>query len=569
MGRGVLLFVFVLLAGPARASWWASATPKATVVTDSSAEEARRLAHEAQRFDAVVDGVFPGLPPPAGPPVFVAFASRASLARYVPVSYGRPQPIDGVFHGGDRPYAALTLGASDAARSLAHEYVHMRLFPALAAQPPWVGEGLAEVLSAWALRTDGAPVAGLPAPEHLAVLLERGLVPLAELLAVGYASPAYHDAEDRRRLYASAWALTHFLVVGRPEGVPRLRAFLDGVAAGRDGPAAFASAFGLSLAAAEAELPGYLASPLPHLPVAADPAALAALGAPEAAPAAAAEVERHLGQLAARAGRLVEARKHLEAAVALDPGSVEAHEARVEAAVRSGRHAEAARLLADALRRAGPRPRLLLAEAQMIVEAAQRRGAAPSDEEERRAVALLEQALRGDPALADAADLVARLRPQPVSRRIAALAPAVARHPQRTELALNLAALHVRRNDGAAAARVLRRARDLARDETQRFLAAHMLGRLEAIAATTREARATLVRVECLADGALRLHLVSTGRPFRLGAASASSFFIYDQEGETRETSLVCGAQSAPVRVAWQPGGDGGEGRVLWMSFGR
>jgi hypothetical protein len=206
---------------------------------------------------------------------------------------------------------------------------------------------------------------------------------------------------------------------------------------------------------------------------------------------------------------------------------------------------------------------------QQQLHAISARGDVPSDAEVDRAVALLERAVGADPDLADAADLLAHLRPAPLARRIALLRRAVARQPERAELAFTLAGLHARRNEFAEAARVLRRARDGTRDDAQRFLAGHLLQRLAAMTGGMTEVRGTLEAVECLAGGALAFRVRTVSGPLRLVAESPRALFLYDAEGETVERELTCGPSNVPVVARYKAGPPGSPDHVLVsLSFG-
>jgi hypothetical protein len=208
-----------------------------------------------------------------------------------------------------------------------------------------------------------------------------------------------------------------------------------------------------------------------------------------------------------------------------------------------------------------PRGRLALAQRQL--RAIWSRGDVPTQAEEDRAVALLEPALAADPDLADAADLLARLRPNPVAHRIALLRRAVARQPERAELAFTLSGLYIRRHEYAEAARVLRRARAHTRDDAHRFLAGHLLERIAGFAGETAEARGTLEAVECLERGALAFRLRTPAGVLRLVADSPRALFLYDAEGETYERELTCGPSGAPVVARYRLAPPGTTGLAL------
>jgi tetratricopeptide (TPR) repeat protein len=255
-----------------------------------------------------------------------------------------------------------------------------------------------------------------------------------------------------------------------------------------------------------------------------------------------------------------DARRHLQRAVAIDPGFAPAHEALGHAALRQGRWEEARRELRLALAADPEDAVALFRYADMIVRETAARSEVLSDEREAEVVAALERAVALAPQLADACELLARLRPEPSAERIAQVSAALARDPGRADLGLTLAGLYVRRSDFAAARAVLRRARLLARDDTHRFLSDHYLARLERITAGTVEVKGTLVGLECPSGGALRFVVAGPARPLRLEAPSANGVFLYAGDGRQVERTFTCGPQREGVRAWYRPAEGGGAG---------
>jgi hypothetical protein len=178
------------------------------------------------------------------------------------------------------------------------------------------------------------------------------------------------------------------------------------------------------------------------------------------------------------------------------------------------------------------------------------------------AVAALEKALARAPDLAEAAEMLARLAPEPLSRRIALLERSFTRDPARPDLAVVLAALHAKRHDLAATRAVLRRGREAARDPAYRFLCDHLLSQVEGWVAVTGEARGRLVALDCRADGSLRFTLAVGRGTLVLEAPSARGFFV-DGPDDLRELELVCGRQDLPVRVRYLPASESASGGTL------
>jgi tetratricopeptide (TPR) repeat protein len=487
----------------------------------------------------------------------------------VPLRKGEPQDVDGVILGGDdRTFIAVDLGAEDAGLALAHEYTHFALNPVLSAQPPWIGEGLAELLARASIWPEAATL-GRASDAHLR-RIGRGAMPLRALLAVGYLSPTYQGdagpgADDRRALfYAQSWALLHWIVAGGHGGMPGVMTFTEAIAEGEDPPSAFARSFGMTVESAEASLAAYLET-LP-LPTVAVPLAAGRTPPIDVSAVDAGEVDRHLGELLMRGGRTADARSHF--ARAIRAGDPSANEGMAAVLLREGRLDDARRHLEAALAADPDDARALQRRAEYFVREVARRGDVLDEAETDRVVAVLERALAANPDLADAADLLARLRPAPVADRIALLRRAVMRQPERAELAFTLAGLHIKRNELTAASRVLRRARERTREDAHRFLADHLMTRIATIASGRGEARGTLEAVECLAGGALAFRVRTAAGVLRLSADSPRSLFLYDAEGDTVERDITCGPAALPVTARYLAGPPGAEShRLLSLSF--
>jgi tetratricopeptide (TPR) repeat protein len=543
------------------------------VLSDASPERARGVAVALERFRRVLAAVLGRGPGSVDPPtVVVAFRDQDSFAPFRPVYRGRSQEVEGYFQAGsDRDYIAASLGSDprDASETLFHEYAHVLLNRTLSAQPLWLAEGLAEVFSRWTSGETSVFV-GRPAPDHLRRLQREKRLPLARLLELDYTSPLYNEGDDRGIFYAQSWALAHWALLGRgATGPADLQVFLSAISAGADPARAFASAFGASVDAAEDLLAEYVVAPLPVGRFEIE--GLDADITVESTAARRAEVEFRLGDLLLHGGRLAEARRHLERAVESDPRFGPAHAALAHAAVRQGRWEEARREVGLALAADPTDAVALLHYAELLVRETSARGEVLSAEREAEAVAALERALTLDPQLADACDLLARLRPQPYDLRIAQVSRALARDPSRADLGLTLASLQARKNDFAAARATLRRTGALARDDANRFLSQHLLSRLEMFTAGTAEVKGTLLALDCRPRGVLRFVVGGGGASLRLEAPSATGVFLYGRDGGQVERTFTCGAQGEPVTARYRPlpapTPDGADGTLLSLTF--
>jgi tetratricopeptide (TPR) repeat protein len=543
------------------------------VLSDAAPEQARGVAVSLERFRRVLAAVLGRGPGSVDPPtVVVAFRDQDSFAPFRPLYRGRSQEVEGYFQAGsDRDYIAASLGtdARETRETVSHEYAHVLLNRTLSAQPLWLAEGLAEVFSRWTAG-DAEALVGHPAPEHLRRLPRDKPLPIARLVQLDYTSPLYNEGDERGTFYAKSWALAHWVLLGRgATGAADLQVFLSAIAAGVEPARAFASAFGAGLDTAEDLLAAYLAAPLPvgRFRV----ADLDADVTVEMATPPRAEVEFRLGDLLLHAGRLAEARRRLERAIGTDPRFGPAHAALSHLAVREGRWEEARREVSLALA-ADPRDAVaVLRYAEMLVRETSARGEVLSAAREAEVVAALERALAVDPALADACELLARLRPQPYDVRIAQVSGALARDPTRADLGLTLAALYARKNDFTSARAALLRTGALARDDVNRFLSRHLLSRLEMLTAGTAEVKGKLLALDCRPRGVLRFVVAGGGTPLRLEAPSATGVFLYRRDGSQLETTFTCGPQGEPVtaryRPASDPSSDGPDGTLMSLTF--
>jgi tetratricopeptide (TPR) repeat protein len=287
-------------------------------------------------------------------------------------------------------------------------------------------------------------------------------------------------------------------------------------------------------------------------------------------PVAPAEIESLLADLLLHQDRPREARRHLERALAADPGFVPARDGLAQVALSQARWDEARAQLKAALDREPESPLALHRFADALVKEASRRGEVLSDAETDAAVSALEKAVGQAPHFADAAELLARLRPQPPRRRIALLEPVFTREPQRTDIGITLAGLYVRVNDLGRAAAVLTRAQASARDENMRFLAGHLRARIGFAASQTREVTGTLVRLECQAEGALDFVMEVADRRLVLRAPGPRAVLLYGPDGDHLERELICGPQRAAVSAFYlrrDGEADGLEGTLLSMTW--
>ena len=95
-------------------------------------------------------------------------------------------------------------------RIAAHEYAHAVLDANLIELPPWLSEGLAEVLSA--VRLDDRPASTAEMPYRAAILRSHPWMPLEELVTLPADSPLRDRRDTSEIFYAESWAFSDMLM---------------------------------------------------------------------------------------------------------------------------------------------------------------------------------------------------------------------------------------------------------------------------------------------------------------------------------------------------------------------
>lgn len=312
-----------------------------SLYSDAEPAEARRLAARLGAFVQVVHKVMgeQHFPPELRREVFL-FATEEQFAwfRLAPGVTG--QALAG--------YASVSAGLSaervEAASTLFHELVHVALQESPTfAYPSWYHEGLAEMLSATALREDVVTLGGVP-PERLSYLARYEALPLADLLSAP--GPfSFGNQEDALRFYADSWALVRFLHGGlgrgRPNHYREMLAYLVRLNTATSWRQAFRDSFHVPLAELEQEFVAFRGtvatgvSPVLHLVLPSDPERVAF------EPVPAAEVALRLADWAVRLGDPSLALALSDEALARDPASIPARTGRAVALAGLGRVKEA------------------------------------------------------------------------------------------------------------------------------------------------------------------------------------------------------------------------------------
>ena len=322
----------------------------------------RDVAVQIEQFRAVVGQLIVGARQPQSLPTEVyLFDTERAMREYLPLYQGKPASLTGYCHCGAPDEISVIVAAlsqyHESSSIIYHEYTHLLLRNAIRDVPVWLNEGLAEYFSTFTLSSNGRQAeVGAAIPSHLAALQEA-FIPLAQLLTVDRNSPLYNERTRKTIFYAEAWALTRYLLAGRPGGVETVSAFLAEYAAnGADSAAALVKATGLPLSTIERDVRSFVNQQLVGLdsPTAFGWTNLALserveVDAPSASRTLApAESEARLGEIQLRIGREQEAAKRIEGAAAAGQGNAQAQLVLARLRLRQQRNGDAMPLLQKA-----------------------------------------------------------------------------------------------------------------------------------------------------------------------------------------------------------------------------
>jgi tetratricopeptide (TPR) repeat protein len=374
------------------------------VLTDASDRDAIHLAAQFERIHLVFHTLLPTSGDNSDPPVVVvAVKDRKGMRALEPMTYLAKNQINlsGLFlRAADKNYILMRLDAHEehAYSTVYHEYTHYMLRKADNWLPLWLDEGLAQFYENTYIDERTAWL-GEANAKQLRYLNRNDLLPLRMLLAVGPASPYYHEEQKGSMFYAESWALTHYLIVSdRIEGTHRMRDYAEQMARGEDAVSAAEKAFG-DLDKLQAGLDEYLMQrKFMYFMMAADLSAKDA--AAEVRRVSSAEADAVRADVLVYTGRGMEARELLETVLSEDPNSAPAHQTMGYLHYRDGDFAAAKRWLGEAV---NLDPNNYLANYYYATAAMQSGGASEDETIESRLLA----AMRLNPEFAPAYDALA------------------------------------------------------------------------------------------------------------------------------------------------------------------
>jgi tetratricopeptide (TPR) repeat protein len=235
-------------AGAAEKPWLEVRSPHFRVLTDASAGDARRVAHEFEQMRAVFAGLFPSFRLDSGAPL-VIFAARdegtaKSLAPYLWKMKGA-KPAGYFEQSWEKKYALVRLDTwgTGAHQVVFHEYTHSILHMNAHWLPTWMDEGMAEFYAYTRFAGDKTYI-GAPT-ERFSTLLWKIPIPVETLITVDQRSPYYHDEDKVQMFYAESWALIHYMTFGpNMEGGKKLNLLFAKLQQRADQKQAFEEVFG-------------------------------------------------------------------------------------------------------------------------------------------------------------------------------------------------------------------------------------------------------------------------------------------------------------------------------------
>jgi Flp pilus assembly protein TadD len=337
--------------------WFEARTPHFHTYSCGPTQEVARLAARLEQFRIAYSSMA-GTQAVASPPIVVmAFPDHASLAPFLPVYQGHPANLAAFFsRGSDENLIVLSLSGggpdSRALEAVFHEYAHLLLRHNELFWPLWLKEGMADIYGTFEVMGPHSVRIGQPTEPYLSLLAEKPLMSLRDLFGVHHGSPEYNERERQGIFYAESWLLTHYLMLGdNPQHKVRFGQLTALLRQGQPIEQAFTNTFRAPLSVMETQLRAYLQKGRFEAATLAVPVNLGALQAMTTRRLAPVETCFRLGDQLLRIGQTGAAQTYFDRAQALAPRSPLPCEGLGLLAADRDEHAEAARLLGEAIQR--------------------------------------------------------------------------------------------------------------------------------------------------------------------------------------------------------------------------
>jgi tetratricopeptide (TPR) repeat protein len=333
----------------ARENWTSVRSQNFFLIGNGSEKDIRQVAVRLEQFRWVSSRLLPGInfnsPVPT---TVVVFKSESSYRPFKPNANNA-----GFFQSGpDVNYIALTTelsGDQDAFNVIFHEYTHLLVNNTSANVPTWFNEGLAEYYSTFSITDDQKIVVGKPIASHVFLLRANKMVPLRTLFKVDQQSPYYNERDKQSIFYAESWALIHYLIrADNGQHLPQLGKFLSLIETNIPLEEAFNQAFQISFETMEKQLREYVSHDRYPIFTGHFENKIGVDTAMQTAPISEAEAQAYLGDLLWHSNR-AEGEAYLQRALSLDPQLAMANASLGMLRMRQGKVGEARKSLENAV----------------------------------------------------------------------------------------------------------------------------------------------------------------------------------------------------------------------------
>ncbi len=334
----------------AKDSWVRVSSKNFVLVGNANEKEIKQVGVRLEQFREIVSRLFAGANFKSSvPTTVIVFKSDKSFRPF------KPTPnVAGYFQSGsDVNYITLTTESSGTERKpfniIFHEYTHLLVNATSINVPTWFNEGLAEYYSTFSIANDQKVVLGRPIAGHVYLLRYRKMLPLRTLFQVDHKSPDYNQGDNQSIFYAQSWALIHYLSHGKNgQRATQVAKFLNLMTTTISVEEAFQSAFSVSFEEMENELWTYIHRNTYSILSKQFDSKVKLDFEMRATPITDAEAQAYLGDLLLHGDR-PEAEGYLKRALELDPNLAMVHASLGILRVREGKLDEARKSLERAV----------------------------------------------------------------------------------------------------------------------------------------------------------------------------------------------------------------------------
>ena len=244
--------------------WRQVRTPGLTVIGTARGAALREVANDIEAFRAALSNLFPNARVDGPVPTFaVVLEDFNAFRRYQPLdSRGRRMGnVGGYFNSEPHAnYLVFPYVKGESGNGLVyHEYAHYFVRQnTRAVVPLWLNEGLAEFYSTFRPQFEDSSMIGAPPQARLRTLKENVYLPIRDLVSPRDVEKLWRSGRIDM-FYAEAWALVHYIAIGRKNPVRApIDVYLNTLAASDSQDEAFKAAFGVDVAGMDRELRDYV-----------------------------------------------------------------------------------------------------------------------------------------------------------------------------------------------------------------------------------------------------------------------------------------------------------------------